>query len=153
VHRGDDRLSGAEQSGRLLVEMAAGAAAACFRDRSGLQAPREIGAGTKRPSFRREHDRPASGVGIEPFERFADFGDQVAIEEIVRRPAHLDRRDVAVLADTDVAHLEISSGLPFDDQRIDHGEALTLRMDDDRVEVDFLDQIGMVGGETRQSRH
>src|SRR5271167_5087958 len=41
---------------------------------------------------------------------------------------------------------------PFDDQRIDHREALSLRVDDDRVKVDFLDQIGMIGGKTRQGR-
>jgi hypothetical protein len=37
--------------------------------------------------------------------------------------------------------------LPFDDQRIDHGEALSLRVDDDWIQVDFLDQIAMVSGE------
>jgi hypothetical protein len=35
----------------------------------------------------------------------------------------------------------------FDDQRVDDGEALALGMDDDRVEVDFLDLVGVVGGE------
>src|SRR5437667_272629 len=49
--------------------------------------------------------------------------------------------------------MRTSSSLAFDDQRIDHGEALPLGVDDDRVEVDFGDQIGMIGGETRQCRH
>src|SRR5439155_25081170 len=60
--------------------------------------------GTKRPAFGGKHDRPAARVGVEPLERFADLGDQLAVEEIVRRPAHLDRCDQALLADTDVAH-------------------------------------------------
>ena len=39
-----------------------------------------------------------------------------------------------------------------DDQRVDHRQTMALRVDDDRIEVDFLDQLGMVGGETRQIR-
>src|SRR6516165_11170759 len=93
----------------------------------------------------------------------------------MRRPAHLDRGDEAVLTDTDVAvSMESAHGAlspwsppptpspasgggsgwgPFDDQRIDHGEALSLRVDDNRVEVDLLDQIGVVSGKARQACH
>src|SRR6266481_2725251 len=95
--------------------MAAGAAARSFRDRPGIHAFREIGAGAEGPALGREHDHPASRVGIEPFESLADFGDQLAVKEIMRRPAHLDLGDVALLADTDVSirgeitHLALSS--------------------------------------------
>src|SRR5271157_6280867 len=51
---------------------------------------------------------------------------------------------------TPISLIRISSKFPFDDQRVDHREALSLRVDDDRIEVDFLDQIGMSGGKTRQ---
>ena len=94
MHRADDRLSGAEQAARLLVEMPAGAAAAAFGDRAGVHALREIGAGAERAAFGGEHDRAALRVGVEPLERVADLGDQLAVEEIMRRPAHLDRRDI-----------------------------------------------------------
>ena len=98
------RLPGAEQPDRLLVEVAAGAAAASLRGRPGLHALREIGAGAERAAFGGEDDRPATGVGVEPLERLANLGDQLAVKEIVRRPAHLDGGDEAVLADTDIAH-------------------------------------------------
>ncbi len=104
MHRGNDRLSAAEQADSLLVEMLAGAAAAALGNGSGFHATREIGAGAERSSFGGEHDGPAARVGIEPLEGLAEFGDQFDAEEIVRRPAHLDGRDVAVLADIDIAH-------------------------------------------------
>ena len=111
VHRGHDRLASTKEADRLLVEVAAGAAAAPLRDRSGVHALGKIGSGTKRPAFGGKHDRPAARVGVEPFERFAYLADQVAVEEIVRRPAHLDGGDIAILADLGVAHLQFSSGL------------------------------------------
>src|SRR5207302_479785 len=70
-----------------------------------------IGAGAERAALGGEHDRAAGRVGIEPLEGFADLGDQRAVEEIMRRPAHLDGRDEAVEVDADfleagvVAHL------------------------------------------------
>ena len=39
--------------------------------------------------------------------------------------------------------------LAFDDQRIDDGEALPFGVDNDRVEIDLLDLLGVVGGEAR----
>src|SRR5690348_3303488 len=45
-----------------------------------------------------------------------------------------------------------SSKLPFDDQCVDHGKALSSLVNNDRVEVDFLDQISVVRGKTRQDR-
>ena len=38
----------------------------------------------------------------------------------------------------------------FDDQRIDDGHALAWWVDDDRVQVDFVDMVGVVGGKARQ---
>src|SRR6202040_1428062 len=111
VDRGDDGLACAEEADCFLVEVSAGAAAAALRCRSGLHAFRKIGPGAERAALGREHDRPAIRVGVEALEGLADLGNQVAVEEIVWRPAHLDRRDVAVLADMGVAHLRISSEL------------------------------------------
>src|SRR5437762_8353884 len=91
--------------------MSPGPASAAFGDGSRLSAAGEIGAGTKRPALGCEHDGAASGVGVEPLEGFADFGDQLAVEEIVRRTAHLDGGDETILADLRVAHLRLSSGL------------------------------------------
>src|SRR5205823_5542533 len=88
VHRGDDRLARAEEADRFLVEVPAGAAAGALRCRSGLHAFREIGPRTERAAFGCEHDRPAARVGVEALEGLADLRYQVAVEEIVRRPAH-----------------------------------------------------------------
>ncbi len=71
---------------------------------------------------------------------------------ILRRRAAPSRRTQDVRAASRRQFIHRPSGLPFDDQRIDHGEALTFGMDDDRVEIDFLDQLGVIGGETRQGR-
>ncbi len=95
LHRGDDRLFGAEEPDRLLVEVLAGAAAGALGDRAGIHALRKIGAGAERAALGGKHDRPAIRVGVEPLERLADLGDERAVEEIMRRPAHLDGRDIA----------------------------------------------------------
>ena len=113
VHRGDDGLPGTEEADCFFIEVSAGAAAAALRCRSRFHALREIGPGAEGAAFRRQHDRPAARVGVEPFERFAYLADQVAVEEIVRRPAHLDGGDIAILADLGVAHLRFSSRVRF----------------------------------------
>ena len=76
--------------------MPAAAAARRFLHRAGIHALREIGAGAERAALGGEHDRAAGGVGVEPLECGADLGDQRGVEEIVRRPADLDRGDEAV---------------------------------------------------------
>ena len=101
MHRADDWLLGAEQADRLLVEMPAGAAARRLLHRPGIRSLREIGAGAERAALRRQHDRAAGRVGVEPLEGFANLGDQQAVKKIMRRPAHLDRRHDAVEADAD----------------------------------------------------
>src|SRR5579885_1885702 len=102
VNRTDDRLAGAEQPARLLVEVPAGAAARRFLHRAGIHPLGEIGAGAKRTPFGGEHDRPAGIVGVEPLERLADLGDQLAVEEIMRRPAQLNRCDKPVEGHADI---------------------------------------------------
>src|SRR5262249_36001935 len=104
VNRADDRLPGAEEPDCLLIEVAAGPAAAAPCAGPGLHALRKVGAGAERAAFSGEYDRSAIGVSVEPLEGLADLGDQLAVKEIVWRPAHLDRGDEAVLTDTDIAH-------------------------------------------------
>src|SRR5204862_2221117 len=90
-----------EQPNRFFIEMPAGAAARRFLHRAGVHPFREIGASAKRAALGRQHDGAASWVRIEPLEGLADLGDQRAVEEIMRRPPHLDRRHHAVEADAD----------------------------------------------------
>src|SRR5215472_8043367 len=71
VNRADDRLSGTEQSNCLLVEVTSGTTAAPLGHCSGIHALGEISAGTERPAFGGEHDRPAARVGIELFKGLA----------------------------------------------------------------------------------
>src|SRR5262249_33655097 len=104
VNRANDRLPGAEQPDCLLVEVAAGPAATSLCDGPGLHALGEIRAGAERSAFGGEYDRPAARIGIELLEGLANLSDQLAVKEIVRRPAHLDRGDEAVPADIDIAH-------------------------------------------------
>src|SRR6185295_15447284 len=89
VHRGDDRLARAKQAHRFLVKVLAGA----LRRGPGRRAVREIGAGAERLAFGGEHDRAALRVAIEGIESVADLCDEGIVEEIVRRPADLDRPD------------------------------------------------------------
>ena len=103
MHRADDRLPGAEQADRLLVQVPPGGAAGPLGDGAGIHPLREIGAGAERAALGGEHDRPDVGVGIEPLEGVADLGNQRAIKEIVRRPPHLDGSDKPVAADADFA--------------------------------------------------
>src|SRR6516225_3675776 len=98
MHRGEDRLSGAEQPDRLLVEMSAGGAARPLGDRPGLHALGEIRTRAKRAPLRGEHDRPATGVGIELLEGLADLFVHRDNKEILRRPAYLDGGDQAIPA-------------------------------------------------------
>src|SRR5262249_18651995 len=84
LDRADDRRFGAEEAARLLVEMLAGAAAAAFVDRAGVHPLGEIGAGAERAALGAQHDRAAGCIVVEPLERFADLGDQVAVKEIMR---------------------------------------------------------------------
>ena len=42
--------------------------------------------------------------------------------------------------------------MALDDQGVDDGQALALGVDDDRVQVDFVDLIGVVGGEAGEGR-
>src|SRR5262249_1719156 len=104
VNRANDRLPGAEQPDCLFVEVASGATAAPLGHGAGIHPLGEIRAGAERSAFGGEHDRPAARIGIELLEGLGDLRDQLAVKEIVRWPAHLDRGDEAVLADTDIAH-------------------------------------------------
>src|SRR5215469_14593980 len=104
VNRADDRLPGAEQPDCLLIEVAARPAATSLCDGPGLHALRKVGTGAERAAFGGEHDRPAARIGIELLEGLANLSYQLAVKEIVRRPAHLHRGDEAVLADIDIAH-------------------------------------------------
>ena len=51
-------------------------------------------------------------IGVEPLEGVAQLGDEIAVEEIVRRAAHLYGRDRAVSADPDLLKVTIVIHLP-----------------------------------------
>ena len=97
----DHRLRGAEQADRFLVEMPAAAAAGGFLHGAGIHALRKIGTGAEMAALGGEHDRTDRRVGVDALERLADLGDQCGVEEIVRRPAYLDRCDESVGRDGD----------------------------------------------------
>jgi len=153
LHRSDDRLPGAEEADRLFVEVPAGAATASLLDRPGLHALRESApAQNDRPSaastIARHPGSPSSRSNASPISAISSLSKKLCGGRRISTVA-----TKAVLADPDVAHSGSTSGFPFDEQGIDHGEALSLRVDDDRVEVDFLDQIRVVGGEAGECRH
>ena len=102
VHRRDDRLFGAEQPVALDIKMR-GARPRSAQDVAAVAiAVAEIGAGAKRLALRGQHQRAATGVVVERFERGGDFADQRDVEKIIRRPSDLDQRDVAGFLDADI---------------------------------------------------
>ena len=99
----------------------------------------EIGAGAKGLALRRQHHGAAFDILVERFERAGDFLDQRDVEEIIRRTADFDQRDMAGFFDRDIlerAHRNSFSNLlgggarrfrlALDDQRVDDGEAFAL---------------------------
>ena len=120
MDRGDNRLSGAEQPDRLFVQVTPGSTAAALADGAGIHAFREIGAGAKRASLGGKNDGATLGIGIEPLKRVADFANQRAVKEIVRRPPHLDRRDKPVAGDANLAIGGVFGHLLASSLRIGH---------------------------------
>jgi hypothetical protein len=102
MHGGDDRLPGAKQTHRLLIEMVGRAAA----DGGRLVVPLrivEVRAGAERLALRAQHHGADAVVLVELFHGSGDLLDQLHIEEVVRRPLHFDRADeIRALVDADV---------------------------------------------------
>ena len=104
LHGGDNRLLGAVQpvafdievEDRLvLVELGR---AVCVVARAAA----EIGAGAEGLALRGEYDGAAVRVVVQGLAGGGDFLDQGHVEEVVRRPPDLDKRDVTGFLDADI---------------------------------------------------
>ena len=96
LDRADAGLLGAEQAGRLLVEMLAAFG------RAGLRPVGEIGAGAERLALGAQHVGADVAVAVERLEGIGDLVDQRIVEEVVRRPLDLDDPDMTFAADADI---------------------------------------------------
>ena len=96
LDRAHARLLGAEQAGRLLVEMLAAFG------RAGLRPVGEIGAGAERLALGAQHVGADVAVAVESLEGIGDLVDQRIVEEVVRRPLDLDDPDMTLAADADI---------------------------------------------------
>ena len=109
MHRGDDRLAGAPQPLRLLVEVAATLGAGAHAVGT---AAAEVGAGTKMLALGAQHDGAHVRHPVVRFQRVGDFRHHVGIDEIVRPAPDLDGGDDAGLADGDVVEAGLHDWFP-----------------------------------------
>ena len=99
MHGGDDRLAGAPQPLRFLVQMPA---ALCRAGNAIGASAAEIGAGAEMLALGAQHDRADVRGAVIDFQRVGDLRHHVGVDEIVRAAPHLDRCDVAGHIDGDV---------------------------------------------------
>src|SRR3546814_1354310 len=101
AYRRDDRLLGAEQPRRFLVEVFAGAGGG----RRVQVALGEVGAGAEGLALRAQDDRAQVGIRVDVIESVGDRVDERIVEKVVRRTLDLDGRDHAVVGDVGIREL------------------------------------------------
>ena len=94
MHRGDDRLAGAEQPDGLGVKLAG--------RHTILGGLGEVGAGAEVLSLRTQHDRPAFDLVVQSLVGVGDALDQSGVKEVVRGSMDLHHGHVAGEFDGDI---------------------------------------------------
>ncbi len=101
LNGGDNGFLVAEDAHSLAIEIAGGAVAGgCVSTKSRRAV--EVRACAEGLALRGEHDRAGVHVLVDLIERIGNLPDQRQIEEVQRRPANLDQRDMPVFFDADI---------------------------------------------------
>ena len=106
LHRRHHRLFGAEQTDAFSVKQAGGVLETVFGELGAVgavvAAGAEVGAGAERLAVGSQHDGAALRIVVQRAIGVGDLRDEIAVEEIVRRPVDLHGGDVAFQTDVDV---------------------------------------------------